>query len=132
MLKKYMVPFAMIPLLVLLVSCSTALNSHSEYVSSAIINQFPIPSNAKQIELIGNFSNPNIKVGVTYELKNIGGEQGLYQPEDYFQKLHEMNWVELEEKQMGHLHFFQKDNTNIVIEIKQDTFTIYELRSDTI
>ncbi len=132
MLNKYTIPCLIFPLLLLIIGCGAELNTSSGYKSSSIITQVPIPNSAKQIELIGNFSNPNIKVGVKYELKDIGGEQGLFPPSQYFQKLNELNWIELEDKRMGHIHFFQKNDKMIAIEIRQDTFTIYEMRNTTI
>lgn len=46
---------------------------------------------------------------------------------DYFQKLADTGWVELEEKRLGNVHFLKKDTTVIAIEIREDTFQITEL-----
>lgn len=75
-------------------------------------------------------SNPNIKIGVKYELDNIGGEQGLYRPDSYFNKLEDVGWVELEDKRLGHVQFFEKEGTVIAIEIHEDTFDIHEMNKD--
>ncbi|RPK30052.1 hypothetical protein EDO6_00678 [Paenibacillus xylanexedens] len=87
----------------------------------------PVPTNAKLIENIAYSDHPTLKKGVKYELKHIGGEQGLYPPMDYFQKLADTGWVELEEERLGHVHFLKKDTTVIAIEIREDTFQITEM-----
>lgn len=49
---------------------------------------------------------------------------------DYFQKLADTGWVELEEERLGHVHFLKKDTTVIAIEIREDTFQITEMIDD--
>lgn len=87
----------------------------------------PVPTNAKLIENITYSDDPNLKKGAKYELKHIGGEQGLYPPMDYFQKLADTGWVELKEERLGHVHFLKKDITVIAIEIQEDSFQITEM-----
>lgn len=69
-------------------------------------------------------------IEVKYELKNIGGELGLYPPESYLNKLRNSGWVELKDKRLGHVQFFEKEDTVIAIEIHEDTFSIYEMNKD--
>lgn len=97
---------------------------------SSINAEIPIPKNAKEIEVITNSNNPNIKIGAKYELDNIGGEQGLYRPDSYFNKLSDDGWIELEDKRLGHVQFFEKKDTVIAIEIHEDSFDIHEMNKD--
>ncbi|MEK5238301.1 hypothetical protein NST99_21670 [Paenibacillus sp. FSL L8-0470] len=108
--------------------CTTSKHVETGYAESAIHDDFPIPEAAKQGEITTNSANPNIKIGVSYELDNIGGEQGLYPPESYFQKLDDAGWAELEDRRMGHVQFFEKEDTVIAIEIHEDTFQLYEMK----
>lgn len=100
------------------------------YVSSALHRDIPVPANAKLIESAAYSDHPTQSRSETYELKHIGGEQGLYPPEDYFQKLHEAGWTELKEERMGHIHVLNKEEVRIAIEIREDTFQIFLLHSD--
>lgn len=100
------------------------------YVSSSLHKDIPVPANAKLIESAAYSDHPTQSRSETYELKHIGGEQGLYPPEDYFQKLHEVGWTELKEERMGHVHVLNKGDVRIAIEIREDTFQIFLLRSD--
>ncbi|MCP1134843.1 hypothetical protein NKT34_16180 [Paenibacillus polysaccharolyticus] len=100
------------------------------YVSSALHRDIPVPANAKLIESAAYSDHPTQSRSETYELKHIGGEQGLYLPEDYFQKLHEAGWTELREEQMGNVHILNKEDVRIAIEIQEDTFQIFLLHSD--
>ncbi|AJS58751.1 hypothetical protein [Paenibacillus sp. IHBB 10380] len=128
-MKKYLIAFMLLPLLIFANGCRPSNDEEIGYKESSINDEIPIPKNAKQIEITTNSSNPNIKIGVRYELKNIGGEQGLYPPKSYFQKLKDLGWMELEEKRMGHVQFFKKDDTVIAIEIHEDTINIYEMNT---
>lgn len=89
-----------------------------------------MPANAKLIESAAYSDHPTQSQSETYELKHIGGEQGLYPPEDYFQKLHEVGWTELKDEQMGNVHILNKEDVRIAIEIQEDTFQIFLLHSD--
>ncbi|MEK4104898.1 hypothetical protein NST28_12535 [Paenibacillus sp. FSL R10-2791] len=102
----------------------------TDYGVSSINAEIPIPKNAKEIEVITNSNNPNIKIGAKYELDNIGGEQGLYRPDSYFNKLSDDGWIELEDKRLGHVQFFEKKDTVIAIEIHEDSFDIHEMNKD--
>lgn len=119
--------FILVPLLLLISGCTASTYEITEYTGSSINNEIPVPVNAKQLSITTHSDNPNIKTGITYELKHIGGEQGLYVPSDYFEKLSEAGWVEIEEEQMGHVHFLKKSDTVIAIEIREDTFEIFEM-----
>lgn len=126
-LKKYLI-MLLISLLIMVNGCSNSSNNEQiGYEGSSINEDIPVPNNAKEIEIITTSSNPNIKIGVRYELDNIGGEQGLYPPKEYFQKLKESGWIELEDQRLGHVQFFEKDDTEIAIEIHEGTFEIYEM-----
>ncbi|WP_145412593.1 hypothetical protein [Paenibacillus xylanexedens] len=100
------------------------------YVTSAMHRDIPVPANAKLIESAAYSDHPTQSQSETYELKHIGGEQGLYPPEEYFQKLHEAGWTELKEERMGHIHVLYKEEVRIAIEIREDTFQIFLLHSD--
>lgn len=98
------------------------------YKPSAVNEQFVVPLHAEQQP--STFSNPNILKGSTYHLKGIGGEQGLYPPLAYFEELSSLGWNELEDKRLGHTHFFSNNQTVISVVIKEDFIQIYELKKD--
>jgi hypothetical protein len=129
-LYKYLLAFIGLPLILFTSGCTSSTQEVQEYGVSSINAEIPIPENAKEIEVTTTSSNPNVKIGVKYELDNIGGEQGLYRPDHYFNKLEDAGWVELEDKRLGHVQFFEKEGTVIAIEIHEDTFDIYEMNKD--
>ncbi|WP_458461696.1 hypothetical protein [Paenibacillus sp.] len=129
-MKKILLTLCMLPLLIWVQGCTPATYEIEGYTGSSINPDIPVPSNAKLIKVITHSGNPNIKEGAEYELKHIGGEQGLYPPMDYFQKLQDTGWIELEEERLGHVHFLKKDNTVIAIEIQEHTFEISEMMED--
>ncbi|MGG4398879.1 hypothetical protein ABEW61_02030 [Paenibacillus amylolyticus] len=126
-MKKILLTLFMLPLLIWVQGCTPATYEIEGYTASSMNPDIPVPTNAKLIENITYSDDPNLKKGANYEMKHIGGEQGLYPPMDYFQKLADTGWVELEEKRLGHVHFLKKDTTVIAIEIREDTFQITEL-----
>lgn len=126
-MKKIVLTLCMLPLLIWIQGCAPATYEIEGYTASSMNPDIPVPTNAKLIENITYSDDPNLKKGANYELKHIGGEQGLYPPMDYFQKLADTGWVELEEERLGHVHFLKKDTTVIAIEIREDTFQITEL-----
>lgn len=71
-----------------------------------------------------------LKKGEKYYLENIGGEQGLYPPNKYFEEIKNWGWEELEKEQMGQAHFFTKGETIISVVIKEDYFHLYEMKED--
>jgi hypothetical protein len=129
-LYKYLLAFILLPLMLFNSGCTSPTQEEQEYGVSSINAEIPIPKNAKEIEVTTTSSNSNIKIGVKYELDNIGGEQGLYPPESYFNKLRNSGWVELKDKRLGHVQFFEKEGTTIAIEVHEDTFSIYEMNKD--
>jgi len=129
-LKKYLFTFILLSLSIFVTGCTSSTQEEQEYGVSSINAEIPIPKNAKEIEVTTTSSNPNIKIGVKYELDNIGGEQGLYRSEHYFNKLNDAGWIEQEDKRLGHVQFFEKKDTVIAIEIHQDTFDIHEMNKD--
>ncbi|WP_340016515.1 hypothetical protein [Paenibacillus sp. FSL K6-1318] len=131
-MKKIIIILCMLPFLIWLQGCRPATYVIEGYTASSMNPDIPVPTNAKLIKIITDSGNRNIKEGVIYELKHIGGEQGLYPPLDYFQKLADTGWVELEEERMGHIHFLKKDTTVIAIEIREDIFEIYEMIKGTV
>ncbi|MGC5771194.1 hypothetical protein [Paenibacillus pabuli] len=122
--------FILLPLLLLNCGCTPSTYEITGYTGSAINDEIPVPVNAKQLGITTYSDKPNMKTSIKYELKHIGGEQGLYVPSDYFEKLSEAGWVEVEEERMGHVHFLKKSDTVIAIEIREDTFEIFEMRQD--
>lgn len=125
---KYLLAFIWLPLILFTSGCTSSTQEEQEYGISSINAEIPIPKKAKEIEVTTTSNNPNIKIGVKYELDNIGGEQGLYRPDHYFNKLEDAGWLELEDKRLGHVQFFGKKGTVIAIEIHEDTFDIHEMR----
>lgn len=107
-MKKYLFTFILLSLSIFVTGCTSSAQEEQEYGVSSINAEIPIPKNAKEIEVTTTSSNPNIKIGVKYELDNIGGEQGLYRPDGYFNKLNDAGWIELEDKRLGHVLFFEK------------------------
>ena len=129
-MKKYLFTFILLSLSILVTGCTSSTQEVHEYGVSSINAEIPIPKKAKEIEVTTTSSNPNIKIGVKYELDNIGGEQGLYRPDHYFNKLEDAGWVELEDKRLGHVQFFKKEDTVIAISIHENTFDIHEMIKD--
>ena len=94
---------------------------------STVLAELPVPEGARQTEILTGSSNSNIRIGVRYEKENIGGELGLYPPQEYFQMLQEAGWTEDEDKRMGHVHFFSKDKAQITIRVGEDELRVYEM-----
>lgn len=111
-----------------LIGCSSTNEEITSYKKAGINEDFPVPANAESSK--AKFDNIYIKTGEKYSLKNIGGEQGLYPPSDYFEEINNWGWEELKEERMGHVHFFSKGNTIISIVIKEDHFELYEMKED--
>ncbi|WJH30255.1 hypothetical protein N6H13_06105 [Paenibacillus sp. CC-CFT742] len=107
-MKNLRIPVILLTLLLITSGCASATYEITGYTSSSINADIPVPTNAKSLKVTTDSANPNIKISETYELEHIGGEQGLYTPADYFQKLHDEGWVELKENRMGHVHFLKK------------------------
>ena len=112
--------------LLFLVGCSSSYEEITSYKESKINEDFPVPAKAKVSEV--EFTNSHIKKGEKYTLKNIGGKQGLYPPADYFEQISLEGWEELKEERMGHVHFFQKDDTVISLVLKEDYFELFEIK----
>ncbi|MEC0128107.1 hypothetical protein [Paenibacillus pabuli] len=129
-MKNYLILSILLPLLLFSSGCTPSTYEITGYTGSAINDEIPVPMNAKQLSITTYSDNPNMKTGIKYELKHLGGEQGLYVPSDYFEKLSAAGWVELEEERMGHVHFLKKSDTVIAIEIREDTFEIVEMMPD--
>ena len=115
-------------MLLWLVGCSSSNNEISSYKKAGINEDIPVPANAESSKV--KFDNPTIKKGEKYSLENIGGEQGLYPPNEYFEEIKKWGWEELKSEQMGHVHFFSKGDTIISIDIKEDSFHLYEMKED--
>ena len=115
-------------LLILVAGCSPSYDEDAGYEKSIINESFPVPANAEQVE--AEFANPNIEKGVKYNLPKIGGHQGLYPPERYFQEIEKWGWDQLTDKQMGDVHFFKRGETVISVVIKENSFEVYEMKKD--
>lgn len=113
-------------ILLIIVGCSPAYDEEKGFISSALSDDFPIPENAKKIE--GYYYNPNIKEGVSYNLKRIGGNQGLINPERYFEEIIKWGWEEQTDKQLGAVSFFTKEGIEMAVVIKENEFSIYEMK----
>ncbi len=129
MMKTYKCRFYLLLLVVLcLVGCSPSGDKNVSYKKAGINEEFPVPANAKSSDV--QFDNPTIKKGEKYQLKNIGGEQGLYPPSEYFEEINSWGWELLKEEQMGQANFFKKGTTIISIVIHEDDFELYEMKDD--
>lgn len=71
-MNKYLLAFIWLPLILFTSGCTSSAQEEQEYGVSSINAEIPIPKNAKEIEVITNSNNPNIKIGAKYELDNIG------------------------------------------------------------
>ena len=111
-----------------LVGCSSTHNEISSYKKAGINKDIPVPANAELSKV--KFGNHNVKNGGKYILKNIGGEQGLYPPNEYFEEIKNWGWEELKSEQMGHAYFFRKADAIFSIVIKEDYFHLYEMKED--
>ncbi|ACX66554.1 MULTISPECIES: hypothetical protein [Bacillales] len=130
-MKKYLTAIIVLPLFLLAVGCTPRYEEPVDgYKPSSVDDDFPIPESAALMKTIPEPENPNIDNGAEYEVKGIGGEQGLATPKRYFQEIQAAGWTQLEEKQMGHVHFFQKDDTVIALEVREDSLTVYEMIKD--
>lgn len=98
-----------------------------EYAASSIRSDIPVPKQANERMHAAPFDNPSLVKGARYELRNIGGEQGLYPPGDYLQKLEDEGWKEAEDERLGHTHIFEKDGTRIAVTVHEHYFDIYEM-----
>ncbi|WKL01025.1 hypothetical protein Q0F98_29785 [Paenibacillus amylolyticus] len=126
-MKKIILTLCMLPLLIWVQGCAPATYEIEGYTASSMNPDIPVPTNAKLIENITYSDDPNLKKGAKYELKHIGGEQGLYPPMDYFQKLADTGWVRIGGRTTGACTFSEKDITLIAIEIQEDSFQITEM-----
>jgi len=97
------------------------------YKSSSVHDDFPIPNSAVLTKTITETENPNIDNGAKYEVKGIGGEQGLSLPTRYFAEIQASGWDELEDKRAGHFHYFEKDAKVIALEIRENSIGVYEM-----
>lgn len=71
-MNKYLLAFIWLPLILFTSGCTSSTQEEQEYGVSSINAEIPIPKKAKEIEVITNSNNPNIKIGAKYELDNIG------------------------------------------------------------
>lgn len=115
-------------LVLLLVGCSSSYTETAGYKKAGISDDIPVPANAESRKV--KFDNPNILKGEKYKLKDIGGEQGLYPPDGYFDELKNWGWDELEGEQMGHVYFFKKGNTVISLVIHENYFNLFEMKEE--
>lgn len=105
--------------------CTPTYDEKKGYKQASINPSFPVPENAVQSEL--EYGNPIIKDGVKYNLKNIGGEQGLYPPNGYLAEIENWGWNEIEDERIGSMHVYKKDGTVMWLDINQDFIGLYEL-----
>lgn len=108
--------------------CTPTYDESKGYKQANINPSFPVPENAVQSET--EYGNPNIKDGTRYNIRNIGGEQGLYSPVKYLNEIANWGWSEIEDERMGSMYVFRKDGTVIWLDINQDFIALYELDGD--
>ena len=98
------------------------------YKKSLVNEEFPVPVNAESSN--AQYNNPNVKYGEKYSIENIGGELGIYPPQEYFEEIERWGWKEVENERMGHVQFFKKEDTIISFVIQEDYFHLYEMKED--
>ncbi|GEL77399.1 hypothetical protein [Tenuibacillus multivorans] len=114
--------------LLCLIGYTPSYDANDGFKESTIQSDIPVPVHAQANDV--NINNPNIKKGKKYNLENIGGENGLYRPQEYFQELENWGWQELKVNQMGHVHFFKKGKIIISIVIKEDNFNLFVMKEN--
>ncbi len=130
-MRKILITFLVPVMFALMIGCASSPKPVviNEYKMSSVHEDFPVPEQA--VEREATFGNPNITEGAKYELENIGGEQGLYPPKAYLEKINASGWTEIEEERLGHVHFFKKDDAVVALEVQEDSIGVYELKQDT-
>lgn len=133
-MKKNTIIMVMLSLFfVVLIGCTSVYEEPVDtYKTSSVHDDFPIPNSATLLQTITETGNPNMDHGAKYEVKGIGGEQGLTLPTRYFQEIQTYGWVELEDKRAGHFHYFEKDDKVVALEIRENSIGVYEMIEDAI
>ncbi|UTR16778.1 hypothetical protein MM221_09810 [Salipaludibacillus sp. LMS25] len=112
-------------LFIILGACANIYNDQVGYKASQIHDQIPVPKNAEITS--GEANNQKIKESVFYKLNGIGGQQGLYPPMSYIEKIEEWGWKQLKEERLGGKFTFIKEETKIWVIIDEDSFSIHIL-----
>lgn len=94
----------------------------------AVINEgFPIPKNAYELE--PEDCTNVIAKSAKYKLKDIGDEEGT-PPQDYLDEIERWGWTELEDKRVGHVHYFEKKGKVMSLIIQQNVFDVFEMSDE--
>ncbi|RAL21077.1 hypothetical protein [Thermoflavimicrobium daqui] len=124
MKNVFKLSFPILWMLCIIGGCSNPNHAEAPFIHSSIDKEFPIPQHAKLAE--GKANNPMIEKYAKYQLKNIGGEQGLYPSPEYLNEIKKWGWTK--EDQMGHLHVFKKGKKIIWLTIEKDEFTLSKVK----
>ncbi|MCR6108940.1 hypothetical protein HXA35_01080 [Bacillus sp. A301a_S52] len=123
--SKMAIFLLILPFLIIFDACANIYNGQVGYKASQIHDQMPVPKNAEITS--GEANNQKIKESVFYKLNGIGGQQGLYPPMSYIEKIEESGWKQLKEERMGGNFTFIKEETKIWVIIYENSFSIHIL-----
>ncbi len=111
----------------MMVGCSNVYSEEEGY-RMAVINQgFPVPKNAS--ELKPEVCTTEIAKSAKYSLKDIGGEQEE-PPAHYLEEIQKWGWTELENKQIGNVHYYTKEGKIISLVFQKDKFDVFEMSDE--
>ena len=123
MVKRMSIPLLLFVTLIM-TGCVYEYTEEDGYRMAVINEGFPVPKNA--YELKPEDCTSEIAKSAKYRLKGIGDEEGT-PPEDYLQEIKEWGWTELEDEQVGHVHFFEKEGKIISLIIQENVFDVFEM-----
>ncbi|WP_336823831.1 hypothetical protein [Sporosarcina sp. USHLN248] len=109
---------------VLLTGCTYEYTEEDGYRMAVINEGFPVPKNA--YELRPEDCTTEITKSAKYKLKGIGDEEGT-PPKDYLEEIQRWGWTELEDKRVGHVHYFEKEGKIMSLIIQKNVFDVFEM-----
>ncbi|MBE1553034.1 hypothetical protein [Sporosarcina limicola] len=125
-MKRILIPILLLASMVM-TGCVYQFTEEDGYRMSVINNGFPVPKNA--YELQPEDCTTEIAKSAKYSLENIGDEEGT-PPEDYLEEIQNWGWAEMEDKRVGHVHYFKKEGKIISLIIQKDIFDVFEMSDE--